>query len=451
MGVVVAATQVELDRLVALKFLLPHVIQGNALSTRFAREARAVAKLESDHVARVLDVGALDSGDPFIVMEYLDGVDLAQLLKAQGPLPCDLAIRHVLEACEALAEAHAHGIIHRDLKPGNLFLAKRVTGPPIIKVLDFGLSKLAGDGDQHITSTSSLLGSPLYMSPEQLLSARDVDARTDLWSLGVVLFELLTGETPFRGEQVMGVMAAILHKPARSLDSLRPELPAEVKAAVHRCLEKEPDQRFSSVVQLAKVLAPYGPASSLRSLEHILHTLPVPAVEPGVVDASAALAATVPAGSSRPSVAAVQESVTGSIRSIRKSEPPSRLRGWLVTAGALGAIGVGAWATVHATAARMVTAASSSHVDLDPRPSTTPPPASAAILASASASASEPAPAAASESAPAPAVSRVHPHPVAPEKSAVASAAPAPTAPVCSYQSYVDPADGEVHFRKVCR
>ena len=145
MGVVVAATQIELDRRVALKFLLPKVLERPRLVARFSREARAAASLQSEHVARVIDVGTLESGGPYIVMEYLEGEDLSHVLARRGPLPSDEAVGYVLEACEAVAEAHAHGIVHRDLKPANLFLATRATGAPVIKVLDFGLSKFAGE------------------------------------------------------------------------------------------------------------------------------------------------------------------------------------------------------------------------------------------------------------------------------------------------------------------
>ena len=206
MGVVVAAMHLTLQERVALKFLLPEGAKKEETVTRFLREARAAAKIKSEHVARVSDVGTLESGAPYLVMEYLDGSDLSALLRRDGPLPPRDAVEYVLQACEALAEAHAVGIVHRDLKPANLFLARHAGGAPRIKVLDFGISKLTArdpsmpPDDPSMTRTRAWLGSPLYMSPEQMRSARDVDTRTDIWALGVILYELLSGKPPFDGE-----------------------------------------------------------------------------------------------------------------------------------------------------------------------------------------------------------------------------------------------------------
>jgi serine/threonine-protein kinase len=270
MGVVVAATQLELDRSVALKFLLPRVLERRDLVARFAREARVAAKLQSEHVARVLDVGALDEDTPFIVMEYLDGEDLARLLTARGPLSCKQAVGYVLEAAEAVAEAHALGIVHRDLKPANLFLAKRTSGPPLIKVLDFGLSKFSELASQeNVTSVNGIFGTPAYMSPEQLWSSRTADARSDIWSLGVVLYELLTAQCPFPHERMPELIAAILHAPAQPIDEWRDDVPPELAAIVLQCMEKDPGQRFANVALLAEALVPFGPPSSERSAERI--------------------------------------------------------------------------------------------------------------------------------------------------------------------------------------
>jgi len=189
MGVVVAATHVELDRPVAIKVLLSGAAKDPDVVARFSREARAAAKIRSEHVARVLDVGLLPSGLPFMVMEYLEGEDLAWRLTQQACLPLPEIAQYVLEACEALAEAHAAGIIHRDLKPANLFLATRPDRSRIVKLLDFGISKSPVGAAGAVTSTQAVMGSPVYMSPEQLVSAKNVDARSDVWSLGVVLYE----------------------------------------------------------------------------------------------------------------------------------------------------------------------------------------------------------------------------------------------------------------------
>jgi serine/threonine-protein kinase len=273
MGVVVAAMQVDLQRAVAVKFLLPHVLARPDFTARFSREARAAARLESQHVARVLDVGQLDDGAPYLVMEYLSGTDLAARVRARGPLPRAEAVHHLLEASEAVAEAHQRGIVHRDLKPSNLFLAERTNGTAILKVLDFGISKLSDPSEEHDTSESSVMGSPQYMSPEHLLSMRNADARSDIWSLGVVLHELLTGKTPFRAQQMPELVATILQRPASANDLEQAGVPEGLQAVVLRCLEKEPAQRFADVGELAAALAPFGPRGSAGSVERIRHTL----------------------------------------------------------------------------------------------------------------------------------------------------------------------------------
>src|SRR4051812_29611172 len=188
MGVVVAAHHVQLDERVAIKFLLPEALGNAEAVARFAREARAAVKIKSEHVARVIDVGTLETGAPYMVMEYLEGGDLSQVLASRGPLPVEEAVEYVLQACEAIAHAHALGIVHRDLKPANLFLIRRPDGTNAIKVLDFGISKVmpgkSASSDNAMTRTRTVMGSPLYMSPEQMASTRDVDGRTDLWALG---------------------------------------------------------------------------------------------------------------------------------------------------------------------------------------------------------------------------------------------------------------------------
>ncbi|HEY8091398.1 MAG TPA: serine/threonine-protein kinase [Polyangiaceae bacterium] len=267
MGVVVAAMHEQLAQRVAIKMLLPEAkTSANALA-RFTREARAAAAIRGEHVARVLDVGELESGAPYIVMEYLEGRDLAETIVARGTLPTEEAVAFVLQACEAIAEAHAAGIVHRDLKPSNLFVTTRPDGTAIVKVLDFGISKalLSSGGEGTLTTTSSFVGSPVYSPPEQLVRAHDVDGRADIWSLGTILFEALSGRPPFVGDSVMHVASRIFNESPTPLSELRPDLPLELCGAVMRCLRKAPSDRFSDVGELAAALAPFAPSHSVSA------------------------------------------------------------------------------------------------------------------------------------------------------------------------------------------
>jgi serine/threonine-protein kinase len=203
-------------------------------------------------------------------MEYLSGSDLADALRAGGPMTPQAAVEYVLQACEALAEAHAAGIIHRDLKPANLFLTRRADSSPCVKVLDFGISKVAtGGSDPRITDTKAIMGSPLYMSPEQLKSSRDVDARTDIWSLGVILFELLTGAPPFDGATMPQLCVAIMQGIPSPLAAFRSDVPPALEAVIRRCLEKLPEQRFRHVGELAEALAPFATGRARLSVDRI--------------------------------------------------------------------------------------------------------------------------------------------------------------------------------------
>jgi serine/threonine-protein kinase len=269
MGVVVAATHVVLQNKVALKFLLPSVAKHKQTAARFLREAQAAVKIKSPHVARVIDVGQMEeSGSPYMVMEFLEGRDLGQILEREGALQVERACNFVLQACEALAAAHASGIVHRDIKPANLFVTDSPDGSPLVKVLDFGISKNVVDmGISNLTQTQTSMGSPLYMSPEQMRSARDVDARTDIWSLGVVLFEALTGQMPFMAETMPQLVALVLEEKAPRMDMLRPDLPAGLVEAVARCLEKDRDKRFQHVGQFAEAVARFVPKGGMLSAE----------------------------------------------------------------------------------------------------------------------------------------------------------------------------------------
>ncbi|HEY2410292.1 MAG TPA: serine/threonine-protein kinase [Polyangiaceae bacterium] len=274
MGVVVQAHHLVLDEPVALKFLLSDAMMNGEAVARFEREARAAVKIKSEHVARVSDVGRLEDGAPYMVMELLRGRDLGALLVERGPMPLEDVVDYLLQAGEAIAEAHGLGIVHRDLKPQNLFLTQRADGSPCVKVLDFGISKLTGAGsgsgnDAGMTRTSAVMGSPLYMSPEQLLSARDVDMRTDVWALGVICFELLTGKSPFMAETLPQLCMTITHSPPASLRGFRPDLPLELERLILRCLEKDRGRRVATVAELALALVQFAPRRARLSAERI--------------------------------------------------------------------------------------------------------------------------------------------------------------------------------------
>jgi serine/threonine-protein kinase len=263
MGWVVVATHLHLEQRVAIKFL--HAEQAAAFPeavARFLREAKAAARIQSEHVARVSDFGTLDDGAPYLVMEYLEGNDLDSLLQARGALPVAQAVEYVLQACEGLAEAHAAGIVHRDLKPANLFLARRTDGSSRIKLLDFGISKLdvrpGSAPEGNLTSTKTLMGSPLYMAPEQLRSLKQVDRRADIWSMGIILYELLSGQSPFNADTLPEVCARIMTEPPPDLRGRAPRVPEALAAVVGRCLEKEPARRYGDVAALAQAIAPFA-------------------------------------------------------------------------------------------------------------------------------------------------------------------------------------------------
>jgi serine/threonine protein kinase len=283
MGVVVAARHLQLDQRVAIKFLLPHALTNADAVERFAREARAAVRIKSEHVARVIDVGRLENDAPYIVMEYLEGEDLAWWIRQRGPLPIEQAVELVLQACEAIAEAHALGIVHRDLKPANLFCVRRANGLFSIKVLDFGISKLTvappslGDSSQvAMTRTNAIIGSPLYMSPEQLRASRDVDARADVWSLGAVLFELVTGRPPFLAEDLPNLIIRIMTSDLVALRDLRPDAPPQLESVIARCLVKDREHRLASVAELAVALFDLAPGPRARaSIDSIVRLVQV--------------------------------------------------------------------------------------------------------------------------------------------------------------------------------
>lgn len=273
MGVVVQAHHEALDQRVAIKFLLADYAEHAEAAERFAREARAAARIRGEHVCRIMDVGKMDDGAPYMVMEYLEGSDLADVIEARGALPIDEAIDYVLQASEAIAEAHAAGIVHRDLKPPNLFLSARPDGTAVVKVLDFGISKTLDTpgtkSDISLTKTSTMMGSPLYMAPEQMKSSRDVDGRTDIWALGCILHEMLTAKPPFDGETVPEVCANIASEEPDPIENYRPDVPPQLSAAIRRALEKKPENRFQNVSEFVNAIASYGTPMSMVAAERV--------------------------------------------------------------------------------------------------------------------------------------------------------------------------------------
>jgi eukaryotic-like serine/threonine-protein kinase len=271
MGVVLSATHLDLDAPVAIKVVRDEFAQNEEVVARMLFEARAAAKMRGSHVVRVLDVARLESGAPYIVMERLEGSDLATLLTERGALPIQDAVDFLLEACEGLAEAHALGIIHRDLKPENLFLASSADGL-VLKILDFGISKDIGTAFRvsprsALTNAGFAVGSPYYMAPEQMRASPEVDTRADIWSLGAILFELLTGNCPFAGETLPVVCAKVLGDDAPSLRSFSEQTPEQLDAILRCCLQKDPSERFDSVGHLAAALRDFASTEGQRSAD----------------------------------------------------------------------------------------------------------------------------------------------------------------------------------------
>jgi serine/threonine-protein kinase len=254
MGTVLLARHERLDRLVALKLLRADASEGSTAGQRLLREGRALARLRNEHIARVLDVEVPENGPMFLVLEYLEGHDLGTVIERAGPLTTDVAVMLFLQVCEALSEAHAHGIVHRDIKPANLLLTTLPDGSCGVKVIDFGISKHLQQ-DTTLTESRSVVGSPRYMAPEQLRSSPTIDARCDIWALGVVLYEMLVGRPPYTGDSVLQLCASILESEPKSLQQLRPDVPDVIGTAIRKCLALDPDDRFASVDELALSIA----------------------------------------------------------------------------------------------------------------------------------------------------------------------------------------------------
>ena len=258
-GAVFEAQDMEGKR-AALKVLLPEWRSHEEVVERFVREARVLMRLRSPHVGQLLDVGNLDATQgslPYLALEYIEGTDLGRIVETQGRVPYRQALAWCADACEGIAEAHALGVVHRDVKPSNVFLASAGPGArPIVKVIDFGIAAAdEATGDARITSTGKIVGSPEYMSPEQMMAAGDVDLRADVWSMGVLLYELLAGDTPFRGKGHLSIFANVMTKPPPPLRAhIKEGVPPEVEAVILKCLRRPREERYVSMTALAEDL-----------------------------------------------------------------------------------------------------------------------------------------------------------------------------------------------------
>ena len=267
------ADQLELDRRVAIKVLVAD--HKPVAARRFAREAKLIAKIESVHVCKVFDVGALESGEPYMVMEMLQGRDLHRVSRKSHRFSVGEVATYMIQAMEALAEAHIQGIVHRDLKPANLFLHRQPDGTRIVKVLDFGISKQTSDLTD-LTQTTSILGSPRFIAPEQLRSSKGVDARADIWSLGITMYTLFTGHAAFQASSFNELAISILQDDPEPIDTFRADVPRGLQQAIRRCLAKDREDRFDNVAELALALAPFAKPACRAPLETILRIYDIP-------------------------------------------------------------------------------------------------------------------------------------------------------------------------------
>jgi serine/threonine-protein kinase len=376
MGYVVAAKHVHLDEPVALKFLHTEFLTRPGVAERFTREAKAACKIKSEYVARVYDVG-MHEGAPFLVMDHLVGRDLFTVLLESGPLPVDAAVEYTMQTCAALAAAHSIGIVHRDVKPENLFLVEQ-QGLPTIKLLDFGISRTAltglAFGEVSRMTGAATLGTPLYMSPEQIRSSASADGRSDLWSLGIVLYELLTRMPAFQAESVSEVFAAILEQEPLPLRGLRPEVPPGLVEVLDRCLRKDPEERFQNAAELAAALLPFAPARALAVAERSFSTLGTPA--PHSVRMAAAASSSDPSLRLSAGDLRVPSSSPAVVLSVAPSRRSGRAVAVVVLAAAVATVGLTYRARGHAV--RGTATGTMAPAQLVAEPAVPGPPASAA-------------------------------------------------------------------------
>jgi serine/threonine protein kinase len=269
MGAVYEAQHEVVGRRFAVKFLHTDLARRQDILDRFKREARAAGELESENIASVIDFGQTQDGIPYLVMELLQGEDLAHLLAREGKLPVVRAVNLVIQACRGIEAAHAAGIIHRDLKPENLFVCRRGDGSDLVKILDFGIAKLAGTAldvvAASVTNPGATLGTPFYMPPEQARGENAIDHRADIYGLGVILFEALSGQKPHPGDSYNVILYHILTQPAVPLASLRPGLPDGLAELVHLALSPDPNARPASAKELAHALSRHAGREALRA------------------------------------------------------------------------------------------------------------------------------------------------------------------------------------------
>lgn len=276
-GVVVQARHLTLREPCAIKLLRPEALMAPHARARFLREARATARLKSEHVVKVFDVGELEDDTPYLVMEYVEGTDLEVMIEERGPLPVAEAALYITQICAALAEAHHLGIVHRDIKPANILVTRGPDGEPRVKLVDFGISKLLLGGDSMVTLKGTVMGTPAFMSPEQI-NAGEIDTRTDIWAIGALLYHLVTGALPFpTGDGVMESLAFVLTSPAIPPSRRVPDLPPALERLILWCLEKRPDDRPGTVTEIAAVLSSFTDRAAAALPDRVRRILEGPA------------------------------------------------------------------------------------------------------------------------------------------------------------------------------